>query len=91
MYVWLCWVRIKLKKSQYLSQLWHRWEKCFEGNLNERCDKKSLIEKKEIYKESSIKSVIGFIRRYEKREFSIEGRTKHLAKLFYNDILSLKE
>ncbi len=62
-----------------------------EGNLNERCSDKKLLEKYDIYNESSLMCPHSFVQRYREKEFVPYNRTEFLAKLIYNNILNIPD
>jgi len=62
-----------------------------EENLNRRCKDKPLLEKHDIYNESSLMCPRSFVQRYSDKEFIPYNRTEFLAKLIYNNILNISE
>lgn len=62
-----------------------------EQKLNEKCKTKSLEEKYMYYDQSSFCTARGIQKRYSEKTFDVAGRTKHLAKMLYNNILELNQ
>lgn len=62
-----------------------------EEHLNRRCANKSFEEKLKIYSESNFRMARNITDRYEGKEFSIEGRTRIMAKMIYNNVLELMQ
>lgn len=60
-----------------------------EEPLNRRCGTKPLEEKYLIYEESILNCPKGFVSRYKEKTFKPEARTEFLAKLVFNNILSI--
>ncbi|MFR9543048.1 MAG: DUF262 domain-containing protein [Rikenellaceae bacterium] len=59
-----------------------------ETRLNERCKNKRFQEKLLIYKESSFRCARAISERYLDKQFEIDSRSNHLAKLLYDSVLS---
>ena len=62
-----------------------------EKNLNEKCKAKALEKKCVYYKQSSFYTARGIVNRYSGKTFDVTARTKHLAKMIYNNILELNQ